>query len=223
MLTLNVSVKECDVGSDCGLVPRCPASLGYPRVPTVLPISAGSCRRRSHSRGGAERQRASDACASSAVDCGPLLVDGQRDLSQPSHRLARRSRTRAVSLEELCTLTCGNGFTDTVRTVGSGLRIRRLGVRIPPSALRVTDKTVPATVLSMLPGSDIGQWVVAWRGSGPLDLSDAVSGCRGWPGGLKVIGSGAGSFARVSRQGGSRAGWSGAVVPATRFGSCRRW
>src|SRR5262249_37937027 len=53
-----------------------------------------------------------------------------------SHRLSRPRRTIADSLDIRRILTCGFGFWRTGWTDGIGLRIRRLGVRVPPSAPR---------------------------------------------------------------------------------------
>ena len=47
-----------------------------------------------------------------------------RDLSQPSHRLTGRHRTRADSLDIRRILTCGFGFWRTGRTHGIDLRIK---------------------------------------------------------------------------------------------------
>ena len=58
------------------------------------------------------------------------------DLSQLSHRLSGPRRTQAQSLDIRRILTCGFGFWRTDRTNGIDLRIRRLGVRVPPSAPR---------------------------------------------------------------------------------------
>jgi len=55
-------------------------------------------------------------------------------ISQLSHRLAGRHRTRADGPDIEWTLTCGYGFWRTDRIDGIDLRVRRLGVRVPPSA-----------------------------------------------------------------------------------------
>jgi hypothetical protein len=55
-------------------------------------------------------------------------------LSQPSHILVGRHRTRASSSDTRWTLTCGNRPARTGQTSFPRLRIRRLGVRVPPSA-----------------------------------------------------------------------------------------
>jgi hypothetical protein len=57
-----------------------------------------------------------------------------RDLSQLSHELMGRHRTQAPILDTCWTMTCGYGLRRTGRTGGTDLRIRRLGVRVPPSA-----------------------------------------------------------------------------------------
>jgi hypothetical protein len=59
-------------------------------------------------------------------------------VSQLSHRLGGRHWTEADSLDIQRTLTCGSGFWRTGRTHGIDLRIRRLGVRVPPSAPDLT-------------------------------------------------------------------------------------
>src|ERR1700752_3516513 len=64
------------------------------------------------------------------VNMGRASIAGP---SQPSHRLVRRHRTRASWLDTRWTLTCVNGFRRTGRTSGTGLRIRRLGGRVPLS------------------------------------------------------------------------------------------
>jgi len=59
-------------------------------------------------------------------------------VSRPSHKLAGRHRTRADGLGIQWTLICGYGFRRTDRRRGIDLRIRRLGVRVPPCAPRST-------------------------------------------------------------------------------------
>ena len=59
-----------------------------------------------------------------------------RKPSSASHGLAGRHRTQAPVLDNWWTMTCGYGFRRTGRTLGIDLRIRRLGVRVPPSAPR---------------------------------------------------------------------------------------
>jgi hypothetical protein len=67
---------------------------------------------------------------------GRELLDRAEDLSQLSHRLTGRHRTQAHSQDIRRILTCGFGFWRTGWADGIGLRIRRLGVRVPPSAPR---------------------------------------------------------------------------------------
>ena len=59
---------------------------------------------------------------------------GTAELSRLSHRLTGRPRARADGLDIQWTLTCGYGFCRTGRTRSIDLRIKRLGVRVPPSA-----------------------------------------------------------------------------------------
>ena len=61
---------------------------------------------------------------------------GTAELSRLSHRLTGRPRARADGLDIQSTLTCGYRFCRTGRTRSIDLRIRRLGVRVPPSAPR---------------------------------------------------------------------------------------
>jgi hypothetical protein len=58
----------------------------------------------------------------------------EADPSRLSHRLTGRHRTRPDGLDIQWTLTCGYGFWRTGRTDGIGLRIKRLAVRVCPSA-----------------------------------------------------------------------------------------
>jgi hypothetical protein len=50
----------------------------------------------------------------------------RRDLSQLSHKLVGRHRTRALMLDNRWTMTCGYGFRRTGRTLSIGLRIKCL-------------------------------------------------------------------------------------------------
>ena len=65
------------------------------------------------------------------------------DLSQLSHGLAGRRRTRPDDLDIRRTLICGYGFCRTGRTCSIDLRIRRLGVRVPPSAAQLSGHLAP--------------------------------------------------------------------------------
>jgi hypothetical protein len=73
--------------------------------------------------------RMAGLCRSATL--GALLRTG---LSRLSHRLTGRHRTKADGLDIQWTLTCRYGLWRTGRTHGIDLRIRRLGVRVPPSA-----------------------------------------------------------------------------------------
>ena len=55
-------------------------------------------------------------------------------VSHPSHRLAGHDRIQPHALDIRPTLTCGYGLRRTGWTPRTDLRIRRLGVRVPPSA-----------------------------------------------------------------------------------------
>src|ERR1022692_41539 len=56
-----------------------------------------------------------------------------QDPSRPSHRLGRRHRTRASSLDAPWTLTSGNGLMSTGRMPGRRLGVKGSRVQIPPS------------------------------------------------------------------------------------------
>ena len=78
--------------------------------------------------------------------------------------------------------------------------------------------------LSMARGSDVGSdgRAVLFAGVLAVLLSWRRPAGRGCPAWVSLIGGGAGCCARVSRRGGSRAGWSGAVVPGGRWRSLSR-
>jgi hypothetical protein len=65
---------------------------------------------------------------------GKAVYPEGRPVSQPSHRLMGRRRTEMSAPHTWQTLACGYGLLWTGRTCPTGLRIRRLGVRVPPSA-----------------------------------------------------------------------------------------
>ena len=112
---------------------ECAQPMPRRRQPAQFPDGPG--RRAARPRFIAEHQgRAEDV----AIDRDRAFFTclGDRNISQPSHILVRRQRTQRSSLDVSVDLTCGDRLSRTGRTPRTRLRIRRLGVRIPPAAPR---------------------------------------------------------------------------------------
>jgi len=90
-----------------------------------------------------------DRALSPPTDLGLGAVHQLVGLSHLSHRLRGLGQIRGLGLDDLRTLTCGYGSWRTGWTPRSDLRIRRLGVRVPPSAPRSRPCDSPSGGLHM--------------------------------------------------------------------------